>query len=145
MDELLTPKLSQLDLESLPHFAFQAPAFRQKLQKQLLRDFESAYIETKRSILQTATHIPSWLIVLLLVLGWNEFMTILRSPLYLMIAIVLVVIWMLSRLLGVGPIAELFWRRLQSSFDNLARTFEGGQDIQGKSKPSLEKKIKKHE
>lgn len=56
-----------------------------------LRDSELTYIEATRStLLQPRTHIPTWLLVLLVVLGWNEFITILGSPIYFILALLLI-------------------------------------------------------
>ena len=48
-----------------------------------MREIERLFIEAKRSVVRTTARIPTWLIVLLVVLGWNEFVTIFTSPMYL--------------------------------------------------------------
>lgn len=50
---------------------------------------EATFIDTKRSVTASKTHVPLWVIILLVVLGWNEFMTILRNPLYLILGLIL--------------------------------------------------------
>ncbi|KAI7880440.1 root hair defective 3 GTP-binding protein [Lichtheimia hyalospora FSU 10163] len=49
------------------------------------RESDAFYLEAKRSIVATTAKIPSWLLVVMIALGWNEFMTIIKSPLYLIL------------------------------------------------------------
>lgn len=49
------------------------------------RESDAFYLEAKRSIVATTAKIPSWLLVVMIALGWNEFMTIIKSPLYLVL------------------------------------------------------------
>ncbi|KAG2210994.1 hypothetical protein INT47_000154 [Mucor saturninus] len=51
------------------------------------RESDAFYLEAKRSIVSTTDKIPPWVIVMMIVLGWNEFMAILRSPTYIILAI----------------------------------------------------------
>lgn len=68
-----------------------SPEQKALIKESFLRDAELAFIEATRStLLQPRTQIPTWLIVLLIVLGWNEFMAILGSPFYFLIALILV-------------------------------------------------------
>ena len=53
---------------------------QQEIISRFKRQADSAYIEAKRSTTQLATQIPLYIIVLLVVLGWNEFMAVLRNP-----------------------------------------------------------------
>lgn len=53
--------------------------------------FEATFLEAKRSLIHSHTHVPTWLIVLLLVLGWNEIVTVLTSPLYFMLVSVVAI------------------------------------------------------
>jgi hypothetical protein len=59
------------------------------IKKDFLRHAETAYRDANRSIVTNVAKIPPFIYVLLLVLGWNEFMTILRNPLYLILAILI--------------------------------------------------------
>lgn len=47
-------------------------------------------MEAKRSIVSTTAKIPSWAIAAMVFLGWNEFMAIIRNPIYLVFFILLV-------------------------------------------------------
>lgn len=58
-----------------------------RVKKSFLKQVEVSYRDANRSIISNIAKIPPFMYVLLLVLGWNEFMAILRNPLYLMIAI----------------------------------------------------------
>jgi hypothetical protein len=58
---------------------------RRRIEKQVERRF----IEAKRSAVSSQSRIPSWVYLLLLVLGWNEIMTILKSPMYLLLFLLL--------------------------------------------------------
>ncbi|KAI9305421.1 RHD3/Sey1 [Cunninghamella echinulata] len=59
------------------------------LSNRFKRESDAFYLEAKRSVVATTAKIPSWLIVVILVLGWNEFMVILTSPIYLVLFILL--------------------------------------------------------
>ncbi|KAI9354914.1 RHD3/Sey1 [Pilaira anomala] len=52
------------------------------------RESDAFYLEAKRSIVSTTAKIPPWVIVLMIVLGWNEFTALIQRPLYLALVIV---------------------------------------------------------
>lgn len=85
-----------LTVESTEDFDFQQSLTVLPESKQLditnrfKRESDAFYLEAKRSIVATTAKIPMWLIVLLIVLGWNEFMAILTSPIYLIMFVFLV-------------------------------------------------------
>ncbi|CAO3619056.1 unnamed protein product [Mucor hiemalis] len=54
------------------------------------RESDAFYLEAKRSVVATTAKIPPWVIVVMIALGWNEFMTILKSPIYLILFILAV-------------------------------------------------------
>lgn len=49
------------------------------------RESDAFYLEAKRSVVATTAKIPNWAIAAMIFLGWNEFMTILRNPLYMVL------------------------------------------------------------
>ncbi|PIA15728.1 root hair defective 3 GTP-binding protein [Coemansia reversa NRRL 1564] len=49
------------------------------------READALYLEAKRALVATQSHVPPWVLVLLVLLGWNEAMTILFNPLYLVL------------------------------------------------------------
>ncbi|KAK9765237.1 Dynamin-like GTPase that mediates homotypic ER fusion [Basidiobolus ranarum] len=62
-------------------------AKQQDLLSRFAREADALFLEAKRSIVATTTRVPYWIIVLLMVLGWNEFLSILSNPIYLIFAI----------------------------------------------------------
>lgn len=46
------------------------------------RDADAYYVEAKRSTVSSVAQIPLWMYGVLVVLGWNEAMTVLFNPLY---------------------------------------------------------------
>jgi len=78
------------------------------------RESDAFYLEAKRSVVATTARVPYWVLVMLVVLGWNEFMTILTSPTYLIIfsffGFVGYVVWLLNLF---GPV-ETFARMIVS-------------------------------
>jgi hypothetical protein len=59
-----------------------APNKLDAIRTQFKREANVIFVEAKRSTVATAVKIPGWFIVLTIFLGWNEFMTVLRNPLY---------------------------------------------------------------
>lgn len=72
----------------------------------LSRHFETVFLDAKRSTLTQATSIPPWIYLLILFLGWNEFMAVLHNPLYLVLAILALSAWFLTGALGVRGMLE---------------------------------------
>ncbi|ONH67256.1 Protein SEY1 [Cyberlindnera fabianii] len=60
-----------------------------KIRKEFLKQAEIAHRDANRSIVSKISQVPPLMYVLLLVLGWNEFMAILRNPLYLVLTIMI--------------------------------------------------------
>ncbi|SGZ54030.1 CIC11C00000002069 [Sungouiella intermedia] len=46
------------------------------------KEIDAKFVETKRSIIQHVTQIPYYIYLVILVLGWNEFMAVLRNPIF---------------------------------------------------------------
>ncbi|EGV64587.1 Dynamin-like GTPase that mediates homotypic ER fusion [Yamadazyma tenuis] len=57
--------------------------------KKFKKEIDAKYIETKRSIVQHVTQIPYYIYIIIVVLGWNEFLAIIRSPVFFMLALLL--------------------------------------------------------
>lgn len=53
------------------------------------KEVDAKYIETKRSIVQHITQIPYYIYLVIVFLGWNEFMAIIRNPLLFSLALLL--------------------------------------------------------
>lgn len=72
-----------------------------ELSESLKKDFNMIYLDTKRSLVSQQTKIPVWIYVLLVVLGWNEFVSILSSPLYLTAFLLVVAGFIVTHALGI--------------------------------------------
>ncbi|KAJ2560014.1 Dynamin-like GTPase that mediates homotypic ER fusion [Coemansia sp. RSA 1933] len=103
--QTLLPKYSKIDPSALSssaggwgsaHFFPQAfdvdatltlisPARQRELAKRFGREADALYLEAKRAMVTTQNHVPVWVMVLLVILGWNEAMAILFNPLYLVL------------------------------------------------------------
>jgi hypothetical protein len=80
------------------------------LKDQLFKEAELTFKEAKRSLMATTNHIPPWLIGLLVILGWNELVMILSSPLYLFITVILLLLVYFIRFLQYfPPLNNAFW------------------------------------
>ncbi|KAF9175161.1 Dynamin-like GTPase that mediates homotypic ER fusion [Mortierella sp. AD011] len=75
---------------------------QQELATQFKRKADASYVEAKRSVVATQAKIPPWVSVALIILGWNEFISILTNPLYLsmtvMIGVPILALWYLNLL-----------------------------------------------
>ncbi|ANB11381.1 dynamin-like GTPase SEY1 [Sugiyamaella lignohabitans] len=58
----------------------------QEISTKFRRQADALYVDAKRSTSQSTAHIPFYIIVLLVVLGWNEFMAVLRNPFLILFA-----------------------------------------------------------
>ena len=59
-----------------------SPARHQSLTARFKRDADAAFVDAKRAMTATVAKIPWWFVVMTVALGWNEFMVVLRSPLF---------------------------------------------------------------
>ena len=63
------------------------------------KDADAYYVEAKRSTVSSVAQIPYWMYGILVVLGWNEAMTVLFNPVYftlLLIALVTLFVFFFS-------------------------------------------------
>ncbi|PKI85029.1 Dynamin-like GTPase that mediates homotypic ER fusion [Malassezia vespertilionis] len=71
----------------------------------LRKDADAYYVEAKRSTVSSMAQVPLWMYAVLVMLGWNEAMAVLRSPVYFTLLCMLIagayVVWRLN--LG-GPL-----------------------------------------
>ncbi|KAJ2237338.1 Dynamin-like GTPase that mediates homotypic ER fusion [Coemansia sp. RSA 485] len=65
------------------------PARAREVSKRFSREADALYLEAKRSMVATQSQVPMWMIALLVFLGWNEAMTVLFNPLYLVLVAML--------------------------------------------------------
>ncbi|BGP15999.1 hypothetical protein JCM10213_005451 [Rhodosporidiobolus nylandii] len=59
-----------------------SPSASQSLSTRFRREADAYYLEAKRSMVASRAQIPVWIYGVLAVLGWNEFIAVIRSPIY---------------------------------------------------------------
>ncbi|VVT48795.1 uncharacterized protein SAPINGB_P001955 [Magnusiomyces paraingens] len=74
---------SALDADTFPYRI--SSSKEQDLSKRFKKQADAAFVEAKRSTTQLAKQVPLYMIVLLVVLGWNEFMAVLRNPIFFLL------------------------------------------------------------
>lgn len=94
-----------------------------KIKKSFLKQAEISYRDANRSIVSNIARIPPFMYVLLIVLGWNEFMAVVRNPLLLMLVLLIgvAVIFIHSMNLW-GPVntaTNIFIGQAKSSLRNI--------------------------
>ncbi|KAI8337352.1 RHD3/Sey1 [Choanephora cucurbitarum] len=73
------------------------------------RESDAFYLEAKRSVVSTTAKVPTWVIGLMVVLGWNEFMAIVKNPLYLVVFSFCIMIGYVLYVLNLwGPAERIF-------------------------------------
>lgn len=58
------------------------------ISRRLRRETDAIYVDAKRSVIAGQTHIPWWMYVLVVALGWNEITAILRNPALVMLLVI---------------------------------------------------------
>jgi len=96
------------DFDYAESLVIHSPAKMQDITTRFRREAEATFLEAKRSLVATQAKVPYWMMVLLVVLGWNEFTTILFNPVYLVLftffGFVGYVIWFLNL---TGPVEQV--------------------------------------
>lgn len=64
-----------------------APTKAVEVTTRFRRDADAYYVEAKRSTVSSVAQIPLWMYGVLVILGWNEAMTVLFNPLYFVVLI----------------------------------------------------------
>jgi len=59
-----------------------------KILSKFIREIELQYIDAKRSVVRTTSKVPAWFIVLTMILGYNEFIAVIRNPIILLIGVI---------------------------------------------------------
>ncbi|KAG0750155.1 hypothetical protein G6F23_000424 [Rhizopus arrhizus] len=85
------------------------------------QESDAFYLEAKRSVITTTTELPTWAIVAIIFLGWNEFMAILKNPYYLALCIVCIVICYIVRALDMWTPLERILSTVLRETSNMAR------------------------
>ncbi|GAV47992.1 hypothetical protein ZYGR_0I02880 [Zygosaccharomyces rouxii] len=72
----------ELGIQHSRHFAHILNELqKEKVLQQFRRQINLTVLDSKRSIIKTTTAIPIWMYLLVVALGWNEFVMVLRNPL----------------------------------------------------------------
>lgn len=95
---------------------------KDNIREQFLKEAEMTFMEAKRAVVSTTNQIPLWLILLLIVLGWNEFMTVLSSPLYLLLTCVLMAAIYLIKMLRLFPFINYAFFRAWEAMNPITPT-----------------------
>ncbi|AJT80898.1 AFH_G0051040.mRNA.1.CDS.1 [Saccharomyces cerevisiae] len=75
---------------------------------QFRRQINITVLDSKRSIITIRTHIPPWIYVLLAVLGWNEFVAVIRNPLFVTLTLILGATFFVIHKFGLwGPVVNV--------------------------------------
>ncbi|CAI2173239.1 5575_t:CDS:10 [Funneliformis geosporum] len=80
-----------LDIPSDEEFVFEESLIilsetkQHDLNVRFKRESDAFYLEAKRSVVATTARVPYWVLLLIVLLGWNEFLAILTSPTYLIL------------------------------------------------------------
>lgn len=60
-----------------------------QLAERFRREADAYFLEAKRSMVSSISQIPVWMYGVIAVLGWNEFIAVLRNPLYFTLLLIL--------------------------------------------------------
>ena len=91
----------------------------------LRKEADALYVEAKRSTVSSIAQIPLWMYGVLAVLGWNEFMAVLSSPVYFAFLLVLIatayVVWRLNLSGPLASVAKAVGREVHRLADDQLR------------------------
>lgn len=81
---------------------------KEKVQQQFRRQINVTVLDCKRSIVTSSTHIPIWIYAVIVVLGWNEFIIVIRNPLFVTLALLSIVSFYFIQKFGLwGPVMNV--------------------------------------
>ncbi|KAF9586387.1 Dynamin-like GTPase that mediates homotypic ER fusion [Lunasporangiospora selenospora] len=84
---------------------------QQEITTKFKRESDAFYLEAKRSVVATQAKVPYWVGVALVILGWNEFIAVIKNPLYLMVltmvGVPMIAMWYLDML---GLVETIGWK-----------------------------------
>ena len=89
-------------------FTLISPTKQADLAARFKRTADNLYLEAKNSTISSISRIPAWFYVLLLVLGWNELMAVLRNPiLFVLFALMVGGGYLVVEAGLVGPVTKI--------------------------------------
>ncbi|KAJ1674172.1 Dynamin-like GTPase that mediates homotypic ER fusion, partial [Spiromyces aspiralis] len=104
---------TEIDVEGTQQLISAAKA--REVQRRFQREADALYLEAKRSTVSTQSRIPYWMFLLTVILGWNEAMTIIFNPIYLVFFVFVLSASFIVHQLGLwGPVY-----RLSGTFGNM--------------------------
>lgn len=75
-----------------------------KVRQRFKKETDAIYLDAKRSMVANKTSIPTFIYVLLILLGWNEFMAVLRNPvLFILVIIAITGLYFAYNMQMLGP------------------------------------------
>lgn len=91
------------------------------------KDADALYVEAKRSTVSGMSQVPLWMYGVMLLLGWNELMAVLRSPIYFTLLCMSLtaayVVWRLNMGSQVVTMAKVLSREVQKLVEDQLRTY----------------------
>ncbi|KAI9602116.1 hypothetical protein KEM48_000143, partial [Puccinia striiformis f. sp. tritici PST-130] len=79
-----------------------------ELSNRLKKESDAYYLEAKRSLVSSISQIPYWMYAVIAILGWNEFLAVLKSPVYFATILILTFgVWVTFKLNMQGPIVAI--------------------------------------
>ncbi|KAF8923929.1 RHD3/Sey1 [Dissophora ornata] len=110
---------------------------QQEITTKFKRESDAFYLEAKRSVVATQAKVPYWVGVALIILGWNEFIAIIKNPLYLlvvtMVGVPMAAMWYLEML---GLVETVAWKAYDQGYkfamDKLKEAMENSGNNAGK-------------
>ncbi|CAJ0631706.1 16319_t:CDS:10 [Entrophospora sp. SA101] len=110
------PSDIELDIPSDESLTILSETKEHDLTVRFKRESDAFYLEAKRSVVAITAKVPYWILFIIVILGWNEFMVIITSPSYLILTgffgIIFYVVWLLN-LIGT---VETFMRMIINEF-----------------------------
>lgn len=93
----------------------------------LRKDADALFVEAKRSTVSSMSQVPIWMYALVVVLGWNEFVAVLRSPVYFtMLLLLLTGAYFVWRMNMSGPlltVSSAMAREVQKVVEDQLRNY----------------------
>ncbi|PLW07471.1 hypothetical protein PCANC_26471 [Puccinia coronata f. sp. avenae] len=79
-----------------------------EISNRLKKESDAYYLEAKRSLVSSISQIPYWMYAVIAILGWNEFLAVLKSPVYFATLLILAMgVWITFKLNMQGPIMAI--------------------------------------
>ncbi|KAF9909033.1 Dynamin-like GTPase that mediates homotypic ER fusion [Lobosporangium transversale] len=136
-------KGEKIELEATDDFDFDqslkvlSESRQQEITNKFKRESDAFYLEAKRSVVATQAKLPYWVGVALVILGWNEFIAVIKNPLYLMVlamvGVPMAAMWYLDML---GLVETVAWKVYDQGYkiamDKLREAMDKSHEGQGK-------------